>query len=208
MYGLSKLFSQTRAAWVAQRRYGRAHASTRRKLAMDALFVMNRNVRSVRGDMQEWVYDLKSKVIRFWYEQGDCSRIRIHRHTKECWGCDGTGWYESWYGRGNECYRCAGTGIYSETLLVEFTFDYGRPYVWHQPERLTWWLAETSVTNEEEFVPRLKKHEFVSDHELDIAAYTLMRYCRDHDIATVPYPLQQNLFHARRIVYSNTRIPF
>lgn len=113
----------------------------------DAMFNLNRYAKheTCRAGNRTEIYDLKSRFIKWLYDQGYCQSCYLHitvGNSVTCWGCDGTGLWSSWDGFDiDRCRKCDGTGRYKkkkfEFAVFRFVID-DHPFCWHQPtEKLT-----------------------------------------------------------------------
>lgn len=119
---------QVVAAWTLV-----IHYRSRQLLVAQTLAVLNRFAyRCNRYDSRrDFIYAMKTELIRRWYQRGLCSSLTVDVQTQHCYKCGRTGKYDD----ENECWSCAGTGVYDQTKLLRFEFPIsGHLFVWHQPE--------------------------------------------------------------------------
>lgn len=103
--------------------------------AAQAMFSLNRAVRSLTGREKERVYALKARFIQRLYEQGYCVACIRETQVIDCTVCGGSGVIKRYSRYVGDCADCGGTGTYKKVKLYRFTFEIqGRAYVWHQPE--------------------------------------------------------------------------
>lgn len=95
------------------------------------LFHANRSVKTIG------FYQIKNKILS---RAGEEIGYDVqHFEGKECWTCEGTGWYKrfDWYTDRIEhdgCWSCHGTGWYKkESWVILKRIKYGK-YTFHQPE--------------------------------------------------------------------------
>jgi hypothetical protein len=114
--------------------------------AAEAMFNLNRYAKygSCSDPNRDEIYSLKNGLIEAFYVQNLATEVYQHIVSvpeQECFGCGGSGIWESWYtDAAGECRRCDGTGIYREAhdlIFVVFRFQIGgKAYSWHQPADL------------------------------------------------------------------------
>lgn len=98
------------------------------------MFRLNVTARNIgRHPITDQIYELKNEFIKYLYQHGFCTGVKLHSQKRLCRACGGDGVY--W--NGEECYRCDGTGIYAVTPLYAFQFEIeGKRYAWHQLRKL------------------------------------------------------------------------
>lgn len=108
------------------------------RIACDAMFRLNRHAGSADEMMSDAIYAYKNDLVKWLVAHGYCTEVNEHTQNRRCWGCEGTGIYQSWFsGYQDTCYKCGGTGVYATYKLHCFRFEVdGKRYSWHQPERL------------------------------------------------------------------------
>lgn len=86
-----------------------------------------------RHPIVDEIYALKDDLIKYLYQCGYATEVRESIQERKCRTCGGSGEYWT----GEECYRCYGTGVYAVTKLYAFRFCIdGKPYAWHQLQKL------------------------------------------------------------------------
>lgn len=107
--------------------------------ACDILFNLNRYCKhdSCNAKNRTEIYSLKNNFIKMLYGNGYCENIYEHYSERECYTCNGTGFYYHEDKGIVDCNRCKGTGIYSRSEFVVFEFKVnGELFNWHQPKYL------------------------------------------------------------------------
>lgn len=97
-------------------------------LAAEWMYRLNVFARSVgRVPVSEQIYDIKNVLIKYLYQNGYATEVKMHKQEFECWG-------SYMYGCGKDCEKCGGTGVYRTVKLYSFRFLVkGVHYSWHQP---------------------------------------------------------------------------
>jgi len=107
-----------------------------------------------RYPIVDQIYDLKNEWIRYLYQHGYCTEVKLHSQKRVCRACDGTGEYWS----GEDCWKCNGSGVFTVTHLFAFRFEIrGTHYAWHQLEKLIDYPVELTPDIQSEPMPDLRK---------------------------------------------------
>ena len=101
--------------------------------AAEWMYRLNVTARAIgRHPITDQIYELKNELVKYLYQHGFCTELKLHSQKRMCRSCDGTGDYY-----GQECDRCDGSGVYAVTPLYAFRFEIeGKRYAWHQLRRL------------------------------------------------------------------------
>ena len=119
------------------------------------MYRLNVFARSIgRHPIVDQIYELKNEFIRYLYQHGYCTEVKLHLQKRICHACDGTG--EHW--SGEDCWKCNGTRVYAVTRLLAFRFEiHGTRYAWHQLEKLIDYPVELTPDIESEPMPELRR---------------------------------------------------
>lgn len=129
------------------------------RVAAEEMYRLNLFARSTgRHPITDQIYMLKNGFIRYLYQHGYCTEVKLHSQKRECYTCEGTGEYWT----GEECYRCHGTGVYSVTELYAFRFEiHGQRFAWHQLKKYVDYDVVVTPGTVAEPLPELRKDEAI-----------------------------------------------
>lgn len=141
-----------------------AHALTTSRfgsvtVAAEWMYRLNVFARSTgRHSIVDQVYELKNEFIKYLYQRGYCTEVKLHKQKRECHACGGTGEYWT----GEDCWKCDGTGVFAWTRLYAFRFDInGHRYAWHQLEKLIDYPVTLSDAEPTPFPDDLKRDQAI-----------------------------------------------
>jgi len=202
---LRRYFWQPLAKYRAKRKLDTFPEFMHRKFAMDALQVLNREIKRYpyqhtfddNRNLKYWVYSQKFQLIHFLASAQKHSRINVVKQKANCWNCGGTGRHRKYrwgYAWTEGCWKCDGTGVHHWHLLVEFTFPFGKDYIWHQP--LNQIPSDWYEMPHEELVPIYKEGTpqntpAMNAFEMDVQAYLLQLYLQKYGLPTQSYPMEK-----------------
>lgn len=128
--------------------------------AAEWMYKLNVFARSLdsRHPIVDQIYELKNKLIKYLYQHGYSSEVRLHHQKRFCYSCSGTGVYWT----GEDCWKCDGTGVFAVTQLYAFRFSVnGHSYSWHQLGKLLDYPVLLTDTTPGPFVEGLRRDDAI-----------------------------------------------
>lgn len=127
--------------------------------AAEWMYKLNVFARSIgRHPIVDQIYELKDELIKYLYQHGYSSEVRLHHQKRNCYSCSGTGVYWT----GEDCWKCDGTGIFAVTRLYAFRFRVNQhSYSWHQLEKLLDYPVTLTDSTPGPFIEGLRRDEAI-----------------------------------------------